>query len=120
MKEELQGKLVEILTSIQNATSRAADFALADLPDIAQQYLVVGRAFATIVELLLTVILGVLIWSCVWIMKNADEYEKPVVLLPGIAAIGVSVVWLTELKTLLMVWFAPKVWLITELAKLIK
>lgn len=38
MKEELQGKLVEILASIQSGVGQAKDFALVQLPDIAQSY----------------------------------------------------------------------------------
>lgn len=43
MKEELQSKLVEILGSIQTAAGKAGDFAMTQLPDIAQSYVVYGR-----------------------------------------------------------------------------
>jgi hypothetical protein len=48
MKEELQGKLVEILTSIQTATGKASDFAMSQLPDVAQSYVGYGRALYTV------------------------------------------------------------------------
>ena len=43
MKEELQGKLVDILTSIQTAAGKASDFAMDELPGIAQEYVAFGR-----------------------------------------------------------------------------
>jgi hypothetical protein len=42
MKEELQGKLVEILTQIQSTVGQAKDFTLQQLPDIAQSYIYYG------------------------------------------------------------------------------
>lgn len=48
MKEELNTKLVEILTSIQTAAGKASDFALDQLPDIAQSYVLYGRAVSVV------------------------------------------------------------------------
>ncbi len=45
MDKELQSKLVEILGSIQTAAGKAGDFALSQLPDIAQSYVTYGRAY---------------------------------------------------------------------------
>jgi hypothetical protein len=120
MKEELQGRLVEILTSIQNSTGKAADFAMAELPDIAQQYLSFGRLFETFMLVILTVIIGLLVWGTVWIVKNANQIDKPAAIVPVIFLFIFFIFWCAQLKDVLMVWLAPKVWLITELAKLIK
>lgn len=46
MKDALQLKMVEILTAIQSAVGKSADFALEQLPDIAQQYVLYGRCGA--------------------------------------------------------------------------
>ena len=120
MKEELQSKFVEILTNIQDATGKAADFAMAELPDIAQQYLYFGRVFETFMFVILTVIIGLLVWLTFWIAKNADQFDNAAAIIPGIFSFVVFLLWCSQLKDVLLVWFAPKVWLITELAKLIK
>ena len=57
MKEELNGKLVEILTSIQTAAGKASDFALEQLPDIAQSYVMYGRA-VSVAHLLIFLLIG--------------------------------------------------------------
>jgi hypothetical protein len=43
MNEQLQVQMASILASIQEATGKASDFAMGQLPDIAQQYLTYGR-----------------------------------------------------------------------------
>jgi len=119
MQEELQSKLVEILTSIQAATGKAADFAMDQLPEIAQSYVVYGRASS-------------LFWmvcasACVYFaakgrakaMKAFDDGE----VWPIFAWIGAAIAAVVALVTAqeaLLVWFAPKVWLLKELAQLVK
>lgn len=120
MKEELQGKLVEILTSIQTATGKAADFAMSELPDIAQQYIIFGRTFETVALVILTAVLGFFIWFTFWVVKNADSDNKPAAAFPGVFSLVGFLVWCAQLRDVLMVWLVPKVWLISELAKLVK
>ena len=138
MNEQLQSKPVEILAGIQSATKAAGDFALEKLPDIAQQYVAYGRAINTA-----AVILGVLLLATSVAMvrngfrnnqKRADaglEYSfqhKPG--LPGSQegfivsgfACGVlgGLFVLFNSAPAAMVWFAPKVWLLKEIASLLK
>jgi Ca2+/Na+ antiporter len=143
MKEELQGKLVEILTSIQTATGKAADFAMEQLPDIAQSYVVFGRVYG----LLLTsaglallcaaaylVLLGVRAYrrgeseyrqkhpTNEYRILYRDKFETGLVqFVAGLIAsiFGLSV-FLSSLGPTLLVWFAPKVWLLKEIAHLVK
>ena len=125
MKEELQGKLVEILGSIQSGVEKAGSFALEQLPDIAMQYLAFGRMYSTAVFL-------AILWVTVWLFKvgtNArkaskkNEYTAEEDFIVAFSFIGVFMgffILLIELKNLIMVWAAPKVWLIKEIAGLIK
>lgn len=117
MKEELQSKLVEILTSIQTATGKAADFAVEQLPDIAQSYVVYGRVHTTTCVVSAVLIFGALVWV-------GNRYSKPSEGMSWLgAAFGAVVPFLTVLfnfSDMLLVWFAPKVWLLKELAQLAK
>lgn len=143
MKEELQGKLVEILTSIKTATGKAADFAMEQLPDIAQSYVMFGRIYGT-----LLVLCGValLVASYFLIAKGArdwrrgeDEYRKDhprneyrilyrdkyaMGFIPhatgAVAAIVGTLVVLANMGSTMLAWLAPKVWLLKELAHLVK
>lgn len=132
MKNELNEKLVEILTSIQSATGKAADFALTQLPDIAQSYVLYGRV-STVVSTLLMVFIGsVLLCICAYAYKNPwnnstyswdkgkkrDDGNKILIVFSGGLGAGITIIALANFNWL--VWLAPKVWLIKELASLIK
>jgi len=124
MKEELQGKLVEILTSIQTATGQAKDFALTQLPDIAQSYVMYGRA-STVVYLLIGIASIAVIPMLIRILIKATEADEPGIGVPsafGIFFAGVFgiVLILSNLSAAMLVWFAPKVWLLKELAAMVK
>lgn len=149
MKEELQTKLVEILGSIQTAAGKAGDFALAQLPDIAQSYVAYGRAYTTIWALASVLIF----FSGFYFIREANrmvaegdaKFEQakakakaeaesrylsvyraqyfeasdvgPLPYLPFV--VGVLVFGL-NLSQLLLVWFAPKVWLLKEIAWMVR
>jgi hypothetical protein len=132
MKEELQTKLVEILGSIQTAAGKAGDFAMIQLPDIAQSYVVYGRVVTSITSAALVVFGALLLGLAFWAYKNPWnlsiwDFERNkkrsdsniiVMVFPGgggaiaIFAAFASFDWL--------VWLAPKVWLLKEIATLIK
>lgn len=123
MKEELQTKLVEILGSIQAAAGKAGDFAMTQLPDIAQQYVIYGRATTTIMTVLGLMLMGATFvagrkaWN--YFLKEGDD-PFPVVIVGviGFALGGMMVA--SNGSQALLVWLAPKVWLLKEIATLIK
>jgi hypothetical protein len=125
MKEELQSKLVEILTAMQTVAGQAKDFTLEQLPDIAQSYVVYGRA-SSVISLLAGCFL---IWCAVLLGRKVYEaYKKdeshPIAILGAFGMVAFSVVifaWnLFALKAAALVWFAPKVWLLKEIAGMLK
>lgn len=171
MKEELQGKLVEILTSMQIAVSKGADFAAAQLPDIAQQYVTYGRishTFGALVAVVVVVVAGFAFhWahkteksekirekaakgaydqkvaeyqvaSDAWIRglsingvasrpsypSNVYEYFGTDQTALKIASVGFAFMgfggFIANSGYLFMVWFAPKVWLLKEIAGMLK
>lgn len=127
MNEQLQTKLVEILGNIQSATKAAGDFALEQLPEIAQQYLLYGRVSITFTVLLCFLITIACTWGLLYCVKKLDscnyggeaKYGFGMVL-HGVGVSGAATIGLCELSSLFLVWFAPKVWLIKEIATLIK
>ncbi len=139
MKEELQTKLVEILSAIQTTTGQAKDFTLAQLPDVAQSYVAYGRAMNTsVIVLCLLVVL-----ACGWFAHhtkkqvnlaraefkkgNKGDYEYlfeihgfPQYMVCGFASALAALVSTTNLGPFLMVWMAPKVWLLQQIASMVK
>lgn len=132
MKEELQGKLVEILTSIQSAAGKASDFAMEQLPDIAQSYVVYGRAVTTARSLFLIGLAVACFMICRYAFKNPwnisdyswDQGKKRsdsnhiVIWFAGV--FGGFFAMLSFATFDFLVWFAPKVWLLKEIAGMLK
>ena len=128
MKDELQLKLVEVLTAIQVGVGKSADFALEQLPDIAQQYVLYGRVWSTVSVLWWLAMLAAFAWVALrfgYLSKKVDRWgdwtdARVAAALAGTAATGTSsFLLLWELRSAMLVWFAPKVWLLKEVAGLL-
>jgi len=134
MNEELQSKLVEILASIQAATKTAGDFAMEQLPDIAQSYLLYGRVMATLSVLLWTGLFGVALYVGLrrgLFDKNGvhpdghfkGHWQDSRVFCSILGCLGaiIAVIPLSfSASSAALVWLAPKVWLLKELAGLVR
>jgi hypothetical protein len=123
MKDQVQGKLVEILTGIQTAVGKASDFAIEQLPDIAMQYITWGRVSESVYILIFITVLILSFLVARWGFKHRDSCEEVhgiACLMGGAATLGSGILILANLSSLLMVWFAPKVWLIKELARMVR
>lgn len=117
MNEELQHKLVEILTGIQSAVKATSDFAMAQLPDIAQSYVAYGRAWTVFVAIAAAITTVVAFKYALKWLAESDGASIMVVAFVGLPAALVSAF---HIKAAMLVWFAPKVWLLQELATLVK
>jgi hypothetical protein len=116
MKEQLQGKLVEILTGIQGAVGKASDFAMEQLPDIAMQYIY----FSISAYCLGMITFGIASYVLYRVTKKLYEEDEDSCVLTGMFFIGSSAIALNNLHMLLMVLLAPKVYLLKEIAGMIK
>jgi hypothetical protein len=134
MKEELQGKLVEILTSIQAAAGKASDFAMEQLPDIAQSYVAYGRFVSafTVAALVLAAVVASLWARYLWrnpsystwswdAGKNVrSEGNWAALTVASVGVAGLSMCAAVAAVNGALVWFAPKVWLLKEIAGMLK
>lgn len=122
MNEQLQAKLIEILTQIQAATKAAGDFALEQLPDIALQYIMYGRAMHTFGFSLGIIAFIVFIINTIIVMRKDKQYLDAttnfiiaiISMLSSLVLLGINT------SQFMLVWFAPKVWLLTEITRLLK
>ena len=126
MDEQVQGKALEIITSLQETVSKAGSFAMEQLPSIAQQYVMYGRV-TTLVETLIWVIMGVILLAVSYRVSRKpwlDQHDQ----WRGESVIAIVVGGLLGVASMLkaintfnwLVWVAPKVWLIKELATVLK
>lgn len=122
MQEQLLQRADSIFTSISAGVAKAGEFASEQIPDIAMQYVAFGRAYNT------TAVLGSLILIVIYGFVLRKLYRTgnmeiffPVAILGGFATGSITIpIFLSHIKSFLLVWYAPKIWLITEIVSLVK
>jgi uncharacterized membrane protein HdeD (DUF308 family) len=123
MNDELQSKLVEVLTGISEGVSQAKDFAIEQLPDVAQQYIMFGMVWETtllVIYAVLITLIAVGIWR-LWVSDNLEfEAGAGLIVFGGFSLVGLLIAFVNQLKPVLLVWFAPKLYLLQGIAGLVK
>lgn len=139
MQRELLSRADAIFASIGDAVSKASDMAVSagqavakEIPDIAFQYIAYGRAMSA---LWIAMSLFGLFMCYRWFMKyglantkGIDDYDsytwgyqRIAYTIGGIAAGIFGIVgFFINIKGAVLVWTAPKVWLILEIAELVR
>ena len=112
MNDELKNKSVEILTQIQQAVEVAGN----QIPEIARQYVVYGMVMNWAMALLFSVVIMLLYRKIRLMNSNGSTDSLPFMIFSALSFIPLCV----YLESALLVTLAPKVWLIKEIADLIK
>jgi len=125
MQEQLLQRADAIFSSISNTVAKATDFAGEQIPDIALQYVMFGRVYSTALVLgSIVFIIGYMIF----LYKNRESINDDKItglvftttIVGAAGSMIASMMALFNFKELVMVWAAPKIWLITEIVKLVK
>lgn len=123
IQEQLLQRADSIFNSISTGVAKATNFASEQIPDIAIQYVAFGRAYYT--AILMGCAIFVIAWAlCMYKLVKANTNNEPQIIGTGIVG-GIfsliSVLTSAEnMKDFFLVWFAPKIWLITEIVKIVK
>jgi len=126
---QLQDKLTEVIGNIQTQVSNAATFAWDQMSDIAVSYVHFGMAYNTTVLLLWAIVAAVatkITLKYGYFSTASGPYggwadSKISAVVFGTIASGGSILGaFLSVKPFLLVWFAPKVWLLQELADMVR
>lgn len=142
MQEQLLAQASNILQAVSNSVGRATDFAVdvgtkagnfaaEQLPDIAYQYIAYGRTYETLFELIFLSLFVLGVWLAVFVgfsnrFKIADSYgdwgasRNTAIVAGTLLSVFTLVPLIGNLSNFVMVWVAPKVWLIREIVHLVK
>lgn len=129
VQQELLNRADSIIASIGDAVNRSTEFVQGQVPDIALQYVAFGRAYETVNMLISLAMFLVGLWLVINVgVRNTRKFKDCIDgwSLPRMFAVGFGslstmvglVAFGAQLKGFLLVWFAPKVWLILEIARL--
>lgn len=139
MQQELLKRADSIFASISNATATVVEFGKEQVPDIAYQFITYNRAYLTAVIVILITILVVQQVLSIKLFNKQFSYAKTkygensynceaaksdaifyyvVATVPTALAALIPIA--TNLKAFFMVWFAPKIYLLMEITKLVK
>jgi hypothetical protein len=129
MNEELQSKLAEVLGGIADGVAQAKDFTVEQLPDVAHQYIMFGMMWETAALVASAIAFALSVWLTVWAVKTMmdDEtnYQQEYVasmggVLGGVGVFVFGIILFAKLHKFLLVWFAPKLYLLQGIAGLLK
>jgi hypothetical protein len=120
--KELESKLVEVISSISENVTQVKDFAVEQLPDAAQQYLLFGMIWETIGFIIFLLLSAGSIKLLIWGFKNNAISDTGIfaILFGGIGSIIFSLLSIAQIQQVLLVFLAPKLYLIQGLANLVK
>lgn len=142
MNEELQQALIEVITAFANSVGGAADFAIAQAPEVVQQFLV-WKLVAAVIGLLGCVLMvlvpafvarhayqlrpeknGKPNWAWDIVSYNGEPSESGIIaavwIFGGVSSVIGLVFSCINAATALQVWLAPKVYLLEYAANLVK
>lgn len=126
LQQELLNRADTIFNSIGAAVGKASTLAAEQVPDIALQYVAYGRLYLTLIMsgAILVFLLSVVAVS-IATYKNSKsreflDYTIPVYFVSVITTMFSVTAFFHNLKETVMVWVAPKIWLMTEIVHLVK
>ncbi len=115
--EELLKRADTIGAWLQGKIDPAVDFATQQAVDIAQQYVMFGMAYQTFISVGCILVFI----ASIWLAKKFWEVTRGhILVLTAVVGVWAWVCFCTTIRDTLLVWFAPKVWLLTQLAELVK
>ena len=122
MNEELQKQLANVIGQVAAGVKQAKDFTVEQVGDVAVQYVAYGRVIEPIALVLLIIFCVASAWIAAKLLRadvsSADSGIGGFIMaaLSVLSAIGA----LVKLRSVVLVYAAPKVWLLLELGKLLK
>mgnify|MGYP000600211319 CR=1 FL=1 len=131
LQQALLDRADTIMDSMARTVEKASSFAAEQVPDIALQYVAYGRASLTSYMVISVILISLAFYLSIRIgLMNSRGYPENSYswddrrtggLITGIpcAVLGIGV-FLHNLNNFIMVWVAPKIWLINEIAHLVK
>jgi hypothetical protein len=132
MNTELQSKLLEIVTSMQDGFLKTKDFAMEQLPSVANEYILFNRMY---MSFLMLSILGVAVTWGMFYKKTVIDSQKvkkspyydtrpdnfdTFKVVTMVLTVLLSFMFLLNLREFFLVWFAPKIFLIESIAHMVK
>lgn len=131
LQQQLLDRADSIMDSIATTVSKASTFAAEQVPDIALQYVAFGRATLSAYLAIAIVLFCVAFWLCIRVgIMNSRDYPVDsyswddrrigaTIFGGGLGVVSI-ITFLVNLNNFIMVWVAPKIWLINEIARLVK
>jgi hypothetical protein len=129
MNDQLQSRLADILTGIQAGVSKAGDFAVNQLSDVAQQYVLFGRLWNTAVAVALFGISAMLFYITLrkgYLSMAVDKDGEWTLsrfltaFIGSIGTLGAAFIGMLHANWAMLAWIAPKIYLLKKLAELMR
>lgn len=125
MSKELDAALVDVINSTKDGIKAGVSFLQQQIPDVIQQLLIwklYEAIFICVILGVFLILVGYLNYKQYKWLKTVDWEDHPLLILNGIQLLLIvpSSMFISELKTIIQIYFAPKIFLIEYAATLVK
>lgn len=119
MQQELLNRADSIFNSIGSAAGKAVDLANEQLPDIAMQFIMYQRVYLTLMLIVgVALLIGAFkLFQKGFVKSKTDKRSETIGLITTLTG---SILFFSYIKGVVMVWFAPKLFLIEGMIGLSK
>lgn len=124
MQIELLKRADTIFKTLADGGNSAKGVAMEQLPDIANQLITMNRIYLTVACIAGLIMMIISVFTTNKCVKSNWDNDDSAPLFLGIASLATAIFgvgfFLSNVKPMFVVWFAPKIFLITELITLLK
>lgn len=127
MDNELKGRLIKWLDTVEGSIADAVDFGKEQAPQVIEElitYTIAIRSFYCIVSILLVFVPVVLVARAFKGREDETVFEVcddnfPLIMFGGMSATFGAIVFCANVTTLLKAWIAPRVFVLEYIAELV-
>lgn len=125
LEQEVLSRADNIFASVSTAAGQVVELGKEQLPDIAYQFIMYNRVYITSIVVAFTLLLIIQQIICIRIYRATDDYNKfdaggAYTVCTVLALLVFASTVVPNFSKFVMVWAAPKLFLVIEITKLIK
>jgi magnesium-transporting ATPase (P-type) len=124
MNADLQKQLTDLLTALSSTVTHTAEWAGQQIPPLIQEKILFGRIWETVLGVLLFASVAVAVTIVLYAWNDSNDWDEDarcfVVIVGTIGFVAFTTATIIQLQSIMLVWFAPRLYIIEWLHSMVK